>query len=303
MAHSRASSKHLRNRRNSEGLNDDFSNRTSLAERRPFIDHSPYMSEEPDLDGSDGNEMRDWSPSRVENGGVHKPPLRQSSLKPPLQSPPFQQMPSGMSTPTIETTRQGNPIATFPPPAPTWRNMPNKVQLAILAGSRFVDFFQMAALQTFMVHQLKSFDPQLPDSVISHQAGVLQGAFTASQIISSILWGRAADQPPVGRKIVLLIGLVGTAFGCAGVGFSKTYGQAVFWRLMSGAIKGTVGSAARCWQKSHQNHGILERFCSYRQRSTSPTCLGLYWQVYLQIQSPTFQTSWVKAALGVAQKA
>lgn len=126
---------------------------------------------------------------------------------------------------------------------PTWANMPNKGQLAILAASRFVDFFQMAALQTYMVHQLKSFDPELSDVVISHQAGVLQGAFTAAQIVTSILWGRAADQPALGRKTVLQIGLVGTGLGCIGVGFSRTYGQAVFWRLMSGAINGTVGSA------------------------------------------------------------
>ena len=130
-----------------------------------------------------------------------------------------------------------------PAVTPTWANLPNKGQLAILAASRFVDFFQMAALQTFMVHQLKSFDPELSDVVISHQAGVLQGAFTAAQIVTSIFWGRAADQPNLGRKTVLLIGLIGTGFGCIGVGFSKTYGQAVFWRFLSGAINGTVGSA------------------------------------------------------------
>ena len=101
----------------------------------------------------------------------------------------------------------------------------------------------MAALQTFMYHQLKSFDETLSDDVIAHQAGVLLGSFTAAQIITSILWGRIADQPMVGRKIVLQIGLIGTGFGCIGVGFSRTYGQAVFWRLMSGAINGTVGSA------------------------------------------------------------
>ncbi|KAK5115252.1 hypothetical protein LTR62_001452 [Meristemomyces frigidus] len=138
---------------------------------------------------------------------------------------------------------QSETLSTSPPAPPTWRNMPNKRQLAILAASRFVDFFQMAALQTYMVHQLKSFDPELPDVTISHQAGVLQGAFTAAQIVTSILWGRAADQPSIGRKLVLNIGLVGTAVGCVGVGFSRTYGQAVFWRLMSGAINGTVGSA------------------------------------------------------------
>lgn len=157
-------------------------------------------------------------------------------------SPPLTSY-SDAPTPNLIETQQDPPEAKPPSPPPTWRNMPNKGQLAILCCSRFVDFFQMAALQTYMVHQLKSFDPSLPDSTISHQAGVLQGSFTAAQIITSILWGRAADKPTFGRKTVLNIGLVGTGLGCIGVGFSKTYGQAVFWRLMSGAINGTVGSA------------------------------------------------------------
>ncbi|KAF2169186.1 hypothetical protein M409DRAFT_64935 [Zasmidium cellare ATCC 36951] len=148
-----------------------------------------------------------------------------------------------LPTSTDNATSQGIHVTRSRPPPPTWKNLPNKGQLAILALSRFVDFFQMAALQTFMVHQLRSFDPDLTDVDISHQAGVLQGAFTAAQIITSILWGRAADQPMLGRKTVLNIGLVGTGIGCIGVGFSKSYGQAVFWRLMSGAINGTVGSA------------------------------------------------------------
>jgi MFS family permease len=139
--------------------------------------------------------------------------------------------------------------------------MPNKGQLAILACSRFVDFFQMAALQTIMVDQLKSFDVSLPNRVIAHQAGVLQGAFTAAQIVTSILWGRAADQPMIGRKLVLQIGMLGTAFGCIGVGFSKTYGQAVFWRLMCGVINGTVGSArtmvAECTPKPWHPRAFL----------------------------------------------
>ncbi|KAF2227577.1 major facilitator superfamily domain-containing protein [Elsinoe ampelina] len=129
------------------------------------------------------------------------------------------------------------------PIVPTWTNMPCKPQLAILAASRFVDFFQMASLQTYMVHQLKSFDPSLPDSTISHQAGVLLGSFTAAQIITSILWGRLADKPAIGRKLVLNIGLVGTGISMIGVGFSKSYYQAVAWRVMGGAINGTVGAA------------------------------------------------------------
>ena len=256
MAHQRGASAHLRNRHGSDALHSpDKMPRMSLAGRRPYANEStPYMNDEAFSD----SEERDWSPSTVENGAAQKP-LHQPHLHPPL-SPPLT-LPSGMSTPNLDTTRQGHPVATYPPPPPTWGNMPNKGQLAILAASRFVDFFQMAALQTFMVHQLKSFDETLPESTISHQAGVLQGAFTASQIVSSILWGRAADQPSVGRKLVLNIGLIGTGFGCIGVAFSRSYGEAVFWRLMSGAINGTVGSArtmvAECTPKPWHPRAFL----------------------------------------------
>ena len=164
-------------------------------------------------------------------------PPRKSSLAPSISS---NHLPEGARTPTQDSALR---VVTYPPVAPTWLNMPNKWQLAILALSRFVDFFQMAALQTYMVHQLKSFDTNLPDSVISHQAGLLQGAFTAAQIVTSILWGRAADKPGVGRKLVLNIGLVGTGIGCIGVGFSTSFHQACAWRVMSGAINGTVGAA------------------------------------------------------------
>ncbi|KAJ9665968.1 hypothetical protein H2201_003879 [Coniosporium apollinis] len=129
------------------------------------------------------------------------------------------------------------------PPQASWASMPHRDQLAILALSRLVDFFQMASLQTFMVHQLQSFDPSLPDSSISRQAGILQGSFTAAQIITAVLWGRVADEPNVGRKNVLLIGLIGTAFSCIGLGFSRSFTQAALWRLLGGAINGTVGAA------------------------------------------------------------
>lgn len=238
---------------------------------KPLDTDSPYADEEPYYGSSNAPAITrtGYSPSRIEDGNSGyenntdkynnnnmSPPSndyqpdksgaqfhqRQQGLRP--ISPPMT-LPSGASTPNLESANHHDKsnVSTYPPPQPTWGNLPNKVQLAILACSRFVDFFQMAAIQTYMVHQLKSFDPELPDSVISHQAGILQGSFTAAQIVTSILWGRAADQPSVGRKLVLLIGLIGTGFGCIGVGFSSTFGQAVFWRVLSGAINGTVGSA------------------------------------------------------------
>ncbi|KAF3005050.1 hypothetical protein E8E13_009358 [Curvularia kusanoi] len=126
---------------------------------------------------------------------------------------------------------------------PTWANMPNKRALAILALSRLVDFWQMASLQSYMVEQLRSFDVGIPDTSLSYQAGVLQGSFTFAQIVTSILWGRAADSPLVGRRMVLLIGLLGTAISCVGVAFSQSFIEMVTWRVLGGAVNGTVGAA------------------------------------------------------------
>ena len=133
--------------------------------------------------------------------------------------------------------------ATPKPPPPSWASIPHKLQLFIVCTVRIVDFFQQAALQAYMFYQLKSFSPDADDSQISFQAGVLQGAFTAAQIFTGILWGRVADSPRFGRKRVLLISLTGQAVSCVGVAFARSFPTAVIWRCLGGAVNATVGGA------------------------------------------------------------
>jgi MFS family permease len=64
--------------------------------------------------------------------------------------------------------------------------------------------------QSYMFYQLKWFDPSLPDSVVSGQAGVLSASFTAAQFLTAMAWGRVADSSRFGRKTVVLVGLFGT---------------------------------------------------------------------------------------------
>jgi MFS family permease len=125
----------------------------------------------------------------------------------------------------------------------SWLSLPHKGQLAIITSVRVVDFYQVASLQTFMFHQLQSFNPTAPDSEISFQTGVLQGVFTLAQIFTGVIWGRVADAPWGGRKFVLLIGLIGTGLSCIGIAFSTNFAAAVVWRFLGGAINGTVGAA------------------------------------------------------------
>jgi hypothetical protein len=95
-------------------------------------------------------------------------------------------------------------------PLVTWMSLPHKRQLIVLTAARLSEPLVQTSLQSYMFYQLKSFDKSLPDSVIASQAGVLQGSFTAAQFLTAMMWGRIADSDWGGRKMVLLIGLLGS---------------------------------------------------------------------------------------------
>lgn len=141
-------------------------------------------------------------------------------------------------TPIMEKPRNRGPPGAQ---GVTWMSLPRKDQLLILFIGRLVDFLQVASMQAYVFYQLKSFDPELSDAQVSQQAGLLQGCFTGAQVLTAILWGKAADARWCGRKWVLVIGLGGTAFSCIGYGFATTFFWAAFWRAFGGAINGTVG--------------------------------------------------------------
>ena len=138
-------------------------------------------------------------------------------------------------SPSYKPTKQSKPGPV------AWRDLPKKSQLAILTLARLSEPLTQTSLQAYMFYQLKSFNPSLPSSTISAQAGMLQGSFTAAQFVTAILWGRMADAEWGGRKRVLLIGLAGTGVSCVGFGFSRTFWQAMICRTLGGALNGNVG--------------------------------------------------------------
>ncbi|KKA28576.1 hypothetical protein TD95_002915 [Thielaviopsis punctulata] len=154
-----------------------------------------------------------------------------------------------MRSSTDEESRPFISGSTPPTPSPSppasgpisWSSLPGKPQLAILFLCRLVDFLQIASLQAYLFYQLRSLSPELSDADISYQAGILQGCFTGSQVVTAILWGKAADAAWCGRKRVLLIGLVGTAASCLGYGFAGSFAGVAAWRMVAGAVNGTVG--------------------------------------------------------------
>lgn len=123
----------------------------------------------------------------------------------------------------------------------TWSSLPKKGQLAILTFARLSEPLTQTSLQAYLFYQLKSFDPSLPDSAISAQAGIMQGSFTAAQFLTAVWWGRLADAEWMGRKRVLLIGLLGTCISCLGFGFSRSFATAITFRTLGGVLNSNVG--------------------------------------------------------------
>lgn len=140
-----------------------------------------------------------------------------------------------------------------PPPPPvvekeravSWSELPRKGQLTILTLARLSEPLAQTSLQSYMFYQLKSFklsDGSSPsDETVARQAGILAAAFTGAQFLTAICWGRLADWDHMGRKRVMLIGLLGTAVGSLGFGFSQSFKVAVFWRCVAGLLNGNIG--------------------------------------------------------------
>lgn len=129
------------------------------------------------------------------------------------------------------------------PSAVSWRHLPEKRQLLLLLASSFADFYQMASMHTFMIHQLRSFNPEGSAADLSHQAGLLLGSCSAATVVTAVLWGRAADHPALGRKTVILVGLLGSAVSSAGIGFAQQFTAVAAWALLGGAINGIAGAS------------------------------------------------------------
>jgi hypothetical protein len=128
---------------------------------------------------------------------------------------------------------KGQPVA--------WRALPRKDQLLVLVLARLSEPLTQNSLGAYIYYQLQSFDPSLPDSTISYQAGVISAAFPAAQCLTAILWGRFSDWEHGGRKRVIWIGLVGTMFSMIGFGFSHNFAMAVVFRSLGGILNGNIG--------------------------------------------------------------
>lgn len=160
--------------------------------------------------------------------------------------------------------------------AVSWKDLPHKTQLVVITLTRLSEPLVQTSLQAYMFYQLKWFDPDLSDSVISSQAGVLHASFTAAQLLTAMMWGRVADSSRFGRKKVILIGLTGTMISCLGFGFSKTFWQALFFRCLGGVTNGNVGvlrtMISEIVREKKYRRSMISQFPTLGKKDEAPEC-------------------------------
>ncbi|EGN93642.1 hypothetical protein SERLA73DRAFT_115664 [Serpula lacrymans var. lacrymans S7.3] len=74
---------------------------------------------------------------------------------------------------------------------------------------------------------------------VGYYAGLIESLFYVTQALTVLQWNRLSDQ--IGRKPVLLIGLVGLCGSMVGFGLSRTFWALVISRCFNGMLNGNIG--------------------------------------------------------------
>lgn len=95
------------------------------------------------------------------------------------------------------------------------------------------------SLFPYSYRMIQSFDITQDETKLGVYSGLLITAFAFAEFSTGMLWGRVSDK--VGRKPVLIMGLVGTAISMICFGFSKNLWTAIISRALGGLLNGNVG--------------------------------------------------------------
>ncbi|KZL71893.1 major facilitator superfamily transporter [Colletotrichum tofieldiae] len=115
-----------------------------------------------------------------------------------------------------------------------WSSLPRKGQLLVLCLIRITEPIVRFCVNSYIFYQLQSLDPLLPSDEVIKQASYLRTAYMLAQCTSSVIWGRVADSPRGGRKIVMLVGLTFTFLSMLFLGFISSFKQALLLHAIQG---------------------------------------------------------------------
>ncbi|ODA76351.1 hypothetical protein RJ55_08197 [Drechmeria coniospora] len=118
------------------------------------------------------------------------------------------------------------------------RPFPTK-QMFILACCRICEPIAFMSIFPYIYYMIEDFRITDDSTKISVYAGMVTSAFTLAEFATGLMWGRLSDK--VGRKPVLLMGLLGTAISVLMFGFAPSLPVALFARALGGLLNGNIG--------------------------------------------------------------
>lgn len=127
-------------------------------------------------------------------------------------------------------------------------------QMAVIIIIRFSEPISFTSLFPYVYFMVRDFNIAKDPSQISRFTGYLAASFALSQFLCCIHWGRLSDR--IGRKYVLICGLLGSAFSLTIFGFSTNFYMALAARTTAGALNGNIAVLQTMVGEiaTHRNH-------------------------------------------------
>ncbi|KAL4809234.1 MFS multidrug transporter [Aspergillus unguis] len=119
-----------------------------------------------------------------------------------------------------------------------WSAFPVR-QLFVLALCRICEPIAFMSIFPYVYHMVESFHVTEDNGRIALYAGLITSSFTFAEFSAGMFWGRMSDK--IGRKPVLVMGLVGTAISMVVFGFAPNLATAMIARALGGLLNGNIG--------------------------------------------------------------
>ncbi|KAJ6160482.1 Major facilitator superfamily domain general substrate transporter [Penicillium chermesinum] len=122
--------------------------------------------------------------------------------------------------------------------AEDWSTFPVR-QLFVLALVRICEPIAFMSIFPYVYRMVESFHVTDNDRKIALYAGMITSSFTFAEFSAGMFWGRMSDR--IGRKPVLIMGLIGTALSMVAFGFAPNLATAMVARALGGLLNGNIG--------------------------------------------------------------
>ncbi|KAK6464839.1 major facilitator superfamily domain-containing protein [Scheffersomyces coipomensis] len=111
-------------------------------------------------------------------------------------------------------------------------------QIFVISIIRFAEPVAFTSLFPYVYFMIRDFGIAKNKADIATYSGYLSASFAFFQFLCCVQWGRASDR--VGRKKILLLGLLGTASSMVLFGFSANFYIAMLARSSMGVLNGNI---------------------------------------------------------------